>query len=49
MLAQEVAKAYANGLFLSVKEKGLGDQAYSELQDLHRFIESDPTLLDFLG
>ncbi len=48
MLAQEVAKAYAKGLFLSVRERNLGDRAYSELQELRTYLESDPTLLDFL-
>ncbi len=48
MLAPEVAKKYAGGLFLSVKDKGLVDVAYDQLQDLRTFLESDPTLLDFL-
>ena len=48
MLAQEVAKKYAGGLFLSVKERGLVDQAHDQLKDLKDFLTDDPTLLNFL-
>ena len=48
MLAQEVAKKYANGLFLSVVEKGKMDPAYEQLQDLEKFLSGDETLLNFL-
>ncbi len=48
MLAQEVAKKYANGLFLSVKEKNQIDPAYEQLQDLESFLKGDATLLNFL-
>jgi F-type H+-transporting ATPase subunit delta len=48
MLAQEVAQKYAHALFLSAKEKGLIDKAYEQLSDLKNYLESDPTLLDFL-
>jgi F-type H+-transporting ATPase subunit delta len=48
MLAQEVARKYAHALFLSAKEKGLIDKAYEQLSDLKNYLESDPTLLDFL-
>jgi F-type H+-transporting ATPase subunit delta len=48
MLAPEVAKKYAGGLFLSVKGKGLVNTAYDQLVDLRTFLESDPALLDFL-
>lgn len=48
MLAQEVAKKYAGGLFLSVKERGLVDQAHDQLKDLKDFLTDDSTLLSFL-
>ncbi|HOP06492.1 MAG TPA: ATP synthase F1 subunit delta [candidate division Zixibacteria bacterium] len=48
MLAQEVAKKYANGLFLSVKGKKKVDLAYEQLQQLSELIEKDPTILHFL-
>ena len=48
MLAQEVAKKYAGGLFLSVTEKNLIEQAHVQLKDLGEFLSDDSTLLDFL-
>jgi len=48
MLAQEVAKKYANGLFLSVKDKAKVDAAYDQLQDLGQFLKGDPTMMNFL-
>jgi len=48
VLAQEVAKKYAGGLFLSVKERGLVDQAHDQLRELREFLVGDPTLLNFL-
>ena len=48
MLAQEVAKKYAGGLFLSVMERGLVDQAHDQLKDLKDLLTDDPTLLNFL-
>ncbi len=48
MLAQEVAKKYAGGLFLSVTERNLIDTAHDQLRDLKEFLESDTMLLDFL-
>ena len=48
MLAQEVAKKYANGLFLSVQEKGKIEPAYTQLRDLEKFLQGDDTLLNFL-
>jgi F-type H+-transporting ATPase subunit delta len=48
VLAQEVAKKYAGGLFLSVKERSLVDQAHDQLKDLKDFLTDDPTLLNFL-
>jgi F-type H+-transporting ATPase subunit delta len=49
MLAQEVARKYAQALFLSAKEKGLLDKAYEQFASLKAFLESDPTLLNFLN
>jgi F-type H+-transporting ATPase subunit delta len=48
MLAHEVAKKYAHGLFLAVREKDLTDRAFRELEDLQKYLESDATLLNFL-
>jgi len=48
MLAQEVAKKYARGLLLSVKDKGLIDLAHEQMSDLGSFLTADPTLLNFL-
>lgn len=48
MLAQEIAKKYAGGLFLSVTEKNLIGQAHDQLKELGEFLSSDSTLLDFL-
>ena len=48
MLAQEVAKKYAGGLFLSVMEKGLVNQAHDQLKDLKGILSDDPTMLNFL-
>lgn len=48
MLAQEVAKKYAGGLFLSATEKNLIGQAHDQLKDLGEFLSGDSTLLDFL-
>jgi len=49
MIAQEVAKKYAQALFLAAREKGLIDAAYEQLDDLKAFVETDPTLLRFLS
>lgn len=48
MLAQEIAKKYAGGLFLSVEEKNLIGQAHDQLKELGEFLKTDSTLLDFL-
>ncbi len=48
MLAQEVAKKYAGGLFLSVTEKNLIEQAHDQLKELGEFLSDDSTMLDFL-
>ena len=49
MLVQEVARKYAQALFLSAKEKSLIDTAYEQFSDLKAFLVSDPTLLNFLN
>jgi len=48
MLAQEVARKYAQALFGTAKEKGLIDKAYEQFNDLKAFLASDSTLLTFL-
>ena len=48
MIAQEVAKKYAGGLFLSVTEKNLIEPAHDQLKELGEFLSDDSTLLDFL-
>lgn len=49
MLSQEVAKKYANALFLSVKEKSLLGDAYEQFGFLKELLESDKTLRNFLS
>ncbi|MBD3257442.1 ATP synthase F1 subunit delta [candidate division GN15 bacterium] len=49
MIVQEVAKKYANALFLSVRDRGLIDQAYEQLESVHDLIVRDRTLLNFLS
>lgn len=49
MLSQEVAKKYANALFLSVKEKNLTDIAYEELNQIKELVLKDKTLVNFLS
>lgn len=48
MLAQEVARKYAHGLFLTVEERQQIDQAHQQLQQLGDYIAKDDTLLNFL-
>ena len=48
MLAPEVAKKYAHGLFLAAKDKNLTDQTFQELAALQKYLKSDSTLLNFL-
>jgi len=48
MLAQEVARKYAQALFAAAKEKELIDKAYEQFNDLKAFLASDSTLLTFL-
>jgi len=49
MLAQEVAKRYAHGLFRSAHDKKLTDKGYEQLADLKAYLASDATLLNFLN
>ncbi len=49
MIAWEVAKKYANALFLSARDKGNMQQVYEQLNDLNVIIEKDDLLLTFLG
>jgi len=49
MIVQEVAKKYAHALFLSVKDRGLIDKAYDQLESLHDLVVGDRTLLNFVG
>ena len=49
MIVQEVAKKYARALFMSVKDRGLVDQAYDQLQAVHDLVARDRTLLNFLS
>jgi len=49
MLIWEVAKKYAQALFLSAKEKGLLDKLYEQLGDLRDLVEKDNSLLNFLA
>lgn len=48
MLSQEVAKKYANALFLAVREKGLVEQAYQQFGDLRTLVSTDAGLVNFL-
>jgi len=49
MLIWEVAKKYAQALFLSAKEKGLLDKLYEQLGDLRDLVSKDNSLLNFLA
>ncbi len=49
MLIWEVAKKYAQALFLSAKEKGLLNELYEQLGDLRDLVEKDNSLLNFLA
>jgi len=48
MIAQEVAKKYARALFMSVREKGLVDQAEEQFLGLRPVVVDDDSLLNFL-
>jgi F-type H+-transporting ATPase subunit delta len=49
MIAAEVARKYANALFLSTGERGLVDQAYEQFSGLKQALETDDSLLSFLS
>ena len=49
MIAAQVAKKYANALFLSTRERGLVEQAYEQFTDLKQLLEKDASLIRFLG
>lgn len=48
MLVWEVAKKYSNALFLSVKEKGIFDQADTQMLALRQVVTKDKSLMSFL-
>ena len=49
MIAQEVARRYAQALFLAAKDKGVLDDAHVQIADLKKLIEKDDSLLNFLN
>jgi len=49
MIAQEVARTYAQALFMSAQVKSLVDSGYEQLGQLRVSLEKDPTLLNFLN
>ncbi len=49
MIAAEVAKKYANALFLSTGERGLVNQAYEQFSGLKTVLEADSSMLNFLS
>lgn len=49
MLAQEVARTYAQALFMSAKDKSLIDNGYVQMSELQKIVQGDPTLLNFLN
>ncbi|MBW1792764.1 MAG: F0F1 ATP synthase subunit delta, partial [Deltaproteobacteria bacterium] len=49
MIAQEVARKYAQALFMAAKDKGVIDDAHVQFEDLKKLIEKDDTLLNFLN
>ena len=49
MIAQQVAKKYATALFLSVGQRGLIDEAYTQFGELKATLKLDASLLKFLG
>ncbi len=46
MIAAEVAKRYAHGLFLLAVEKSTVDTVYTEMKELDAVLEQDRSLLD---
>ena len=49
MIAAQVAKKYANALFLSTRQRGLVEQAYEQFTDLKGMLEKDRSLIRFLA
>ena len=49
MFASEVARKYANALFLSVKERDLVDEAYEQFRVFRSVAETDRSLLSILA
>jgi len=49
MLAAEVAKRYAHGLFLLAQEKNAIDKVSEEMKDIDVLLEQDNALLNFLA
>ena len=49
MIAAEVSKRYAHGLFLLAVEKGTVDTVYTEMKELDAVLEQDRSLLDFFA
>ncbi|MBU1317623.1 MAG: ATP synthase F1 subunit delta [candidate division Zixibacteria bacterium] len=49
MIAAEVAKRYAHGLFLLALEKNLIDRLAEEMRDLDNLLSADKSLLRFLA
>ena len=49
MIAQEVARKYAQALFMAAKDKGVIEDAHVQFEDLKKLIEKDDTLLNFLN
>jgi len=49
MIAAQVAKKYAHALFLSTRERGLVEQAYTQFTVLKDALSKDPTLIRFLS
>jgi F-type H+-transporting ATPase subunit delta len=48
MLAQEVARKYAHGLFLAAQDRNLIDQGYQELADVREVVTTESSLINFL-
>ncbi|UCD64908.1 MAG: ATP synthase F1 subunit delta [Candidatus Zixiibacteriota bacterium] len=48
MIVWEVARKYAQALFLSTEERNLSDAAYEQLGDLKELIRRDSSMLTFL-
>lgn len=49
MIAAQVAKKYANALFLSTRQRGLVEQAYTQFSELKGLLTRDPALIRFLS